>query len=68
MGDKTDNIPGLPKTGPVKAYKILEGFYDEEDLKNRVVEQYHCHYGEETEEILSIRTKLLWILREELNE
>ena len=65
MGDKaTDNIPGLPKVGPVKAYKILEGAYDADEALERVYEQYHCHYGNKAEEKLQLMGQLLWMIRE----
>lgn len=46
-GDPTDNIPGVPRVGEVKARKILESATTEEEFQERVVEQYLIAYGEE---------------------
>jgi len=68
MGDKVDDIPGIPKCGPVKTYNILKDFYDEEDLKDRVMEQYHCYYGADAEIQYELTAQLVWVIREESNE
>lgn len=46
-GDPTDNIPGIPKIGPVKAQKILIDCKTEFEFQERVIEQYLSFYGEE---------------------
>lgn len=46
-GDPTDNIPGVPRVGEVKAAKILAPFNTEEEFQEQVVEQYLIAYGEE---------------------
>lgn len=63
-GDRGDNIPGLNKIGPIKAHGILKGFYDEEDLYTRVLQQYYCHRGKQAEEYMLEQGQLLWIVRE----
>lgn len=40
MGDRADNIPGLPGIGDIKAYEILHKFKDQEDLDRRVLQAY----------------------------
>jgi len=45
-GDPTDNIPGVPRVGEVKAEKILAPFNTEEEFQEQVVEQYLIAYGE----------------------
>ncbi len=45
-GDPTDNIPGVPRVGVVKAKKILESATTEQEFQERVVEQYLIAYGE----------------------
>lgn len=45
-GDPTDNIPGVPRVGEVKARKILENLSTEAEFQERVVEQYLIAYGE----------------------
>jgi hypothetical protein len=44
MGDPTDNIPGLPNTGPVAAYEMLHGRTPTEQL-DAVQEAYMTYYG-----------------------
>lgn len=46
-GDPTDNIPGVPKIGPVNATKILAPFNKEEEFQEAVVDQYLLAYGED---------------------
>lgn len=46
MGDATDNIPGLPKIGPVKANEILVRADVAEELPHIVLQTYMNHYGE----------------------
>jgi hypothetical protein len=43
-GDATDNIPGLPNTGPVAAFELLEGKTSQEQLE-AVCEAYKASYG-----------------------
>lgn len=64
MGDTTDNILGLPKCGPVKAYKTLEGKETEIELFNAVLEEYRKVYGDNAEEELLEQGRLLWMVRE----
>lgn len=63
-GDKVDNIPGIPKCGPVKAYNILKDFEDEEDLYSRVLEEYCKYYKADAEAMLLEQGRLLWMIRE----
>jgi 5'-3' exonuclease len=46
-GDPTDNIPGVPRVGEVKAAKLLAAFSTEEEFQQVVVEEYFKAYGEE---------------------
>jgi 5'-3' exonuclease len=52
-GDPTDNLPGLPKIGPKKAEKMLDGV-PMERRKKRVVAAYRAKYG-----IVNWKEKLL---------
>lgn len=46
-GDPTDNIPGVPRVGEVKAAKLLAGCVTENDFQEVIVEQYLMAYGHE---------------------
>ena len=61
-GDSTDNIPGLPGIGPVKADRILDGSESEEEHYFRAVSTYGYHGFDE--EYMNLQANLLWIMRE----
>lgn len=68
MGDKSDDIPGIPKVGPQTALKILSGIVEERALYNTVVLAYKDKMNlstEEAVEAVDLRGKLLYLLREE---
>lgn len=46
-GDPTDNIPGVPRIGEVKASKILSACKSSNDFQEQVVNQYLQAYGED---------------------
>lgn len=46
-GDPTDNIPGVPKVGDIKATKLLAPYSTELEFQSQVIEQYLIAYGEE---------------------
>lgn len=60
-GDRVDNIPGLPKYGPVKAYNALSSRKTKEGAWNRVRRLYALSGC--SEEYLQQQRQLLWILR-----
>lgn len=69
-GDSVDNIPGLPKCGPVAAYAALSNVLDlahDEDIPNALLKevefQYQVYYGDEWEERLLEQGRLLWMTR-----
>lgn len=72
-GDAVDNIPGLPKCGPVAAYDALSPCLDVwdrkewEDVDNRLMntveEMYEYHYGHEWKTHLLEQGRLLWMTR-----
>jgi len=69
-GDKVDNIIGLFRVGPVKAYKALEDCENESDLMTAVVKTYaeHKDYDDKDYDFIMDRIiengKLLWLRRE----
>jgi len=64
-GDSTDNIAGVPKCGPAKARKILEGATTEYDMYSRCLKAYEEAYPSLGYVKLKENADLLWILREE---
>lgn len=73
MGDVTDNIPGLPNTGPVAAFELLQGKTPAEQLE-AVQEAYYREYGlveistePEWQDALLEQGRLCWLTRR-LNE
>lgn len=63
VGDRTDNIPGIPGMGPVKAKKLLELCDDEEDMYWETLCQYSMKYEKPFEALLE-NAYLLWMVRE----
>lgn len=63
-GDSTDNIPGLPKVGPVAAKEILSGAKNRKDLFGRVFKAYAEKIGNEWEDYFSEQFALIYLLRE----
>jgi hypothetical protein len=63
-GDTVDNIPGLPGTGPSKAYSILKDKVSYKEMLKAVVDAYIAFYGDSWEEELMEQAYLLWMVRE----
>lgn len=66
-GDVTDNYPGLPKCGPINAYKALQLCTNEEECFNAVLALYVKKYGDSAREEMLEQARLAWMIRE-LNE
>lgn len=66
-GDTVDNVPGLPRCGPVTAYELLHDATTEAELFERVYGLYFIKYGEEARKEMNEQCQLLWMVRE-LNE
>jgi hypothetical protein len=64
VGDSVDNIPGLPKCGPAKALKILDGVDTPKDMLKAVTEAYKASMGDVYKEYLREQANLLWMVRE----
>jgi hypothetical protein len=63
QGDSVDNIPGLPKVGPVKTKKLLEGAYTHKEMRDAVCRAYHDTYGEEGYAYMIANGRLVHIWR-----
>lgn len=63
-GDSVDNIPGLPRGGPVLAHKILEGKDTREDMERAVAAAYEVRIGEGWKDYFLEQANLLWMCRE----
>lgn len=62
MGDATDNIKGVPRVGPVKAQRYLEGCITEEDHQAVVMQVYYTAFGkEEWRKELNLTGQLIYI-------
>lgn len=63
-GDVVDNIPGLPRCGPVAAYDILTGS-PEQKMLNMVYAAYLDYYGvDDCAERLTEQGRLCWMTRQ----
>jgi 5'-3' exonuclease len=58
-GDATDNIPGVPGVGAVKAAKILAPFNTEAEYQYAVVNAYMTAYGDDWEHLLLSNGKMV---------
>jgi len=63
QGDSVDAIPGLPKVGPVKAKKLLEGAYTHKEMRDAVCRAYHDVYGDEGYSYMIANGRLIHIWR-----
>jgi len=62
MGDSVDNIKGIPKTGPVKAYNTLCNA-DDKQCEQIVKDAYKAHYGDSWEAEMNLNYSMVYILR-----
>lgn len=60
-GDPTDNIPGIPGIGPVKAAGLLVGTATEEEMQEVIVEQYMTAFDDDWFEMILSNGKLLYL-------
>ena len=60
IGDRSDNIFGVDKIGPVKAAKLIDHLEDEVDMINKVFSLYDCN-----EERFVMNAQCLWIMQNE---
>lgn len=64
-GDKTDHYDGLPKCGPVKAYKILQECQSEAEMFKAVSEAYRGFYGDDKWRAeMFEQCQLAWMIKE----
>ena len=60
MGDKTDNIQGLPKYGPVKVEKVLEGV-PYEKMWDKVKAEWQAVHGKDWQQFLTTCANLVYM-------
>ncbi len=63
-GDAVDNIPGLPKGGPVLAYESIHDCESEAELFERVSALYQQRFGDDWRVHFQEQADLLWMARE----
>lgn len=63
LGDKVDNIPGLPGCGPVAAFEALNGCTSIEEYMEVVRKLYQEHYPDDWIKQLNEQGILCWMLR-----
>ena len=64
-GDSTDNVPGLPGIGPVKAAKFIAQCQNEEEMQEVVVALYEEYFGSEWKSYLLSNGKMIYIQKHE---
>ena len=62
MGDSTDNIAGVPKVGPKKAYALLTSV-PTEGMLNAIAGEYGRVYGDGWKDAMTENGQLLWMVR-----
>jgi len=62
-GDNTDNIPGLPRFGPMKVYAALGECKTIRELHDVVVSKYQEYYPDNWWDIFKEQATLLWMVR-----
>ena len=67
MGDRVDNIQGVPRIGKVKANKLLEANKEIDDAWIAIAESYKNAYGDDYKIVMIEMGRLLW-MRREVNE
>jgi 5'-3' exonuclease len=63
-GDTTDNYPGLPRCGPAKAFKLLEGEQSEHNLFKAVAGAYRDKFGDDWRGKMLEQARLAWMCTE----
>jgi len=62
-GDPTDNVPGIPRVGPVTAKELLVGCKTDEEFQEAVVAAYISKYGDEWKCYLLSNGKMIYLKR-----
>jgi len=65
VGDRVDNIQGVPKVGDVTARKLLSANEDIDDAWVAIATAYKKAYGDEYKTVMVEMGQLLWMRREE---
>lgn len=65
MGDRTDNIQGIPKAGPKAAFNALSELTTEEELYDVTFTLYENYFGEQATQAFKENAQLVWMLESE---
>ena len=63
-GDSTDNYSGLPRCGPARAFKLLEGGQSERDLFEATSGAYRDKFGDDWRDKMLEQARLAWMVTE----
>ncbi len=64
VGDRVDNIQGVPKVGAVTAKKVLDANEDIDNAWVAIAEAYKKAYGDDYKTVMIEMGRLLWMRRE----
>lgn len=64
-GDRTDDIPGIPGIGPVRAGRIIDPLLTEKEMYGRILEEYQKAFKESASDLLTRNAALLYIRKKE---
>lgn len=64
LGDKVDNIPGIPGWGEKKVYEHLKNVTTIAEANEHLKDAYKSKYDDTWEEMLNEQARLVWMIRE----
>lgn len=64
IGDRTDNVMGIPQKGPAAADALLDGVNNPTEMYRLVREEYIKYFKEEADAMIARNATALWMLRD----